>query len=264
MAFWVYYDHLGRALLLNIAVVAIMFLNRYLTLHAQSTSQSATHSAQGDSLFHWFLASFVLGLVALFMLLGAVVAVVATVVKTWIEQSSTKVNARTLCGYGLRGAVLGLLQGVVFCMAISVAAFYFNVADGIPRPLALLMTGYGIAILILWFAAFGWGMSALVNRRKGIFDALRTAYVLVAGNLVFAFIIGAHLVALCLFSFLNPLVLIIFGVVPATVLAASSYEMLARKYAAPIENGQRILVFNDAEDDYLNRGFRDFFFPWKY
>jgi hypothetical protein len=61
------------------------------------------------------------------------------------------------------------------------------------------------------------------------------------------------------------------------VLATSAYEMLARKYAA-LEAHQAAeaagavpaaalskadQIREDAKDDYLNRGFRDFLFPWK-
>jgi len=53
---------------------------------------------------------------------------------------------------------------------------------------------------------------------------------------------------------------VFFGLYGAlcVVLSSCAYEMLHRKYAAG-EAAPR----KDEDDDYLNRGFRDFLFPWK-
>ena len=53
---------------------------------------------------------------------------------------------------------------------------------------------------------------------------------------------------------------------PITVTACSGAR-LSRKYAAVEAHGdapgRARVAFGDEEDDYLNRGIRDFLFPWK-
>ena len=56
------------------------------------------------------------------------------------------------------------------------------------------------------------------------------------------------------YAALLPLFIFIYGGA-VLVLLSSAYELLSRKYDH--------IASNDAADDYLNRGLRDFLFPWK-
>ena len=246
MWFWVTYDHLGRLLLLNflcaLPIVGLLGLG---------------FTFPGPLGLAFFF-------VALFVATPAALAALGHFARTLIDQKEAPLRvffagARL---FGPGGALLGAFCGAVVCIS-AVGVYYYLAVIATPTPfyaypLAAVCTWVGtLAAAVLLFA-----LPALSQRRAGVLAALRTGLLLAADNPIYCAAIALHLAALAACA-LAPPVLLVFSVAPIAVLQATAYEMLARKYAAPLVDGKRQLTFNDADDDYLNRGLRDFFFPWK-
>ncbi|MDX9973114.1 MAG: hypothetical protein RBU21_09000, partial [FCB group bacterium] len=121
--------------------------------------------------------------------------------------------------------------------------------------------GFGLSALAAWALVFAlltalMVVPALVQKKERALATVKLAAALVLANPFFALglavqVLGFTLVAVVV----TPLLPLLYGSV-VVVLVSSAYEMLARKYAAPGAPP-------DEDDDYLNRGFRDFLFPWK-
>ncbi|HNR30745.1 MAG TPA: hypothetical protein PKI11_07630 [Candidatus Hydrogenedentes bacterium] len=252
MTFWVVYDHLGKLLIVNVCCAVVLLGPVMLGLGALLGRDLAGALYVGLPLF---------GLT--FGVLWPVLAAgLAHMVKELIETRDGTVGAffAGLRLYGLRAAGMGLCLLFAACCLAGSAVFY---AYRLRERAAWL--GYGLSALALWGLLFVllvsiMAMPALVQKRAGVFATLKLSALLVLDNPLFLLGLAPYFVLLAVaslappaFAFLTPAV--------SVVLASSAYEMLSRKYAA-IE-ARREVDFRDAEDDYLNRGLRDFLFPWK-
>jgi uncharacterized membrane protein YesL len=160
-------------------------------------------------------------------------------------------------------------------LAVSVWFYAAKLQDTAP------WLGYTVSALALWCLIFVGltsllVMPALVQKRTTVAATLKLTALLVLDNPVFCIGLAIQFLVLAGLSILPP-VLVFFSGSLGVVLGSSAYEMLARKYAAarqaaPVTGVQgnlgRITVKpafdrDDEDDDYLNRGFRDFLFPWK-
>jgi hypothetical protein len=114
----------------------------------------------------------------------------------------------------------------------------------------------------------------MVHRNLGPAGAIRLAAALVLDNPLFFAGMAAHSALIAAAAVLVPVLLACFALAPLVVLQCAAYEMLSRRYAAveaaraggglaPGRHGPVRVDFDDANDDYLNRGFRDLIFPWK-
>jgi hypothetical protein len=144
------------------------------------------------------------------------------------------------------------------------------------------LLGYVVSAIAVWCLAFillmaSLVMPTLVQKKAGIAATLKLAALLVLDNPFFCVGLAVQFIVLAAISMV-PLFFVAISGSAALVLSSSAYEMLARKYQAieiakgtapaperPIHvisrNGR--LIFDDEKDDYLNRGLRDFLFPWK-
>lgn len=246
MWFWVTYDHLGRVLLLNVLCMVPV-----LALIGLAASLGG-------------LRGLLIVFTALFLLPCMCLAALGHVARGLIEQHEAPV-ALFLDGlrrFALPGLLLGLLFGAVMAVGLG-GAYYYLFVLARPAP----GYAYPLAAVCLWGAAcagaaLNLALPALAQKRAGTLAAARTGVLLLADNPVYALGVALHAVALIALG-LAPPAFLAFSIVPLAVLQGAAYEMLARKYAAPLVDGKRRIVFSDAEDDYLNRGLRDFFFPWK-
>ena len=246
MWFWVTYDHLGRLLILNFACALpiAMLLGLGMTLPGP--------------LGH------VLTFVAFAIAMPGALAALGAVARALVEHHEAPFSLffDALWRYGTRGAMLGAAAGVVVLVSL-VGIYYYLVVVASPAPWYV----YPLAAVCAWVGAFtgvasAFALAALSQKRAGILAAIRTGVLLVADNPVFCVVITLHLAGIAVCALSMPLFLL-FSLAPMATLLAAAYEMLARKYAAPIVDGKRQLTFDDDADDYLNRGMRDFFFPWK-
>ncbi|QRN81551.1 MAG: hypothetical protein JK586_09260 [Nocardiopsis sp. BM-2018] len=261
MAFWVCYDHMGKLMAANFVAAAVLTA-------AGLPALAALHS--GDPAL-MLVAGAPFGALALGVVLPVALAGCCHLCKELIEtrDGSLRTFFEGVWLHGLRAAGLGLV--VAAGAAVSGCAFWFYaVRIGAEHPLA----GHALGALALWaFAGLTvcalLALPAVVHKRAGPIAALRIGAALAADNPLMAAALAFHAGLIAAAAFAPP-ILFFAAIAAAAALMSSAYEMLARKYAALAawrEEGDTgrpfTLEFHDAEDDYLNRGFRDFLFPWK-
>jgi len=165
--------------------------------------------------------------------------------------------------YAWRAFRLGAL-GAVVLTALTFSAWYYAAQLAASVPLL----GYGLSILALWVAVFvaltiPFAFAALVQKREGVIASIKLGALLVLDNPVLAVGLAIQLAALALVSLAAPPVMFFLFGSMAAVLISSAYEMLSRKYERIRGERSETLKEEAETDDYLNRGFRDFLFPWK-
>lgn len=246
MWFWVTYDHLGRLVLLNFlcALPVALLLGLGVTV-------------QGPIAILCVFCALAIAAPAAIAALGAVAR--ALIEK---QEAPMQVFLEGLRRFGPGGAIVGAAGGFVAVISL-VGVYFYLVVCGQPAP----WYAYPLAALCAWVGTSAslitvFALAALPQKRAGVRAAIGTAALLVASNPLYCAVIGLHLAGLAACALMLP-VLLLFSLAPMATLLATAYEMLCRKYAAPIVDGRHQLTFNDDEDDYLNRGLRDFFFPWK-
>jgi uncharacterized membrane protein YesL len=162
--------------------------------------------------------------------------------------------------YGLRAAGIGSLYVVAAGGLVVSAMFYATKLQGSVPLLGVILSAlavWGLAFLAL-SAMFV--MPALVQRKAGVWPTLRLAGLLASANPLLAIGLALQTAALTLLSVpIAPLFFTMTGAF-AVVLQTSAYELISRKYEAAETGAPPV---SDEDDDYLNRGFRDFMFPWK-
>lgn len=261
MAFWVAYDHLGGLLAANLVSFAMVF------------GPFAAVMAAGRAMDNrMFFAALILS--ALFGLHAAAVAMagLAAMVRELIETRDGSVG-RFFSGmrrFAFRAAVLAAMYGIVSTFLLTSLWFY-----GVRLSASFPLAGYGLGVLAFWVQLFVLltvpaAFPALVNRDAGPVQALKLAVFLVLDNPLYYAGVSLHLLVLAVFCLMAPPLLVCFSFAPAAVFAGAAYEMQSRKYAViraaggagASAKGLKI-EFNDANDDYLNRGFQDLVFPWK-
>ena len=252
MAFWIFHDHLGLLLIVNfmwaIAVAAPIAI-------------ALPPLFAGD-----FALAFVIGApaiyVALFLLNPVLGVGIAQLTKTFID---TRDGALTnffdgIRLYGIRAALLGLCYAIA-TTALGTSTWFY--ASKLQSTMPFL--GYAISALALWCLTMLALMSlfalpALVQRKTGVFATIRLTALLALANPLLTLGIALQCLMLTIITaVLLPLFFFGFGAVLICIQSAA-YELLSRKYAA---TDPAAPTADDADDDYLNRGFRDLFFPWR-
>lgn len=261
MTFWVAYDHLGKLLIVNVFCALLLLGPGSLALGALLAQDLAV--------------ALYVGLPLLGLTFGVVWPVLAAglahMVKELIDTRDGAVRTFFvgLRLYALRAAGVGVcLLAAVCCLGTSVVFYAYQLRDWAP------WFGYAISAAALWGLVFVVMMSllvipALVQKRAGVFATLKLTALLVLDNPVYILGLAPYFVVLAGASLLPPAFFLLTPAV-AVVLASSAYEMLSRKYAALEARGTEAagsahaaIDFHDAEDDYLNRSFRDLLYPWK-
>ncbi len=262
MSFWVYYDHLGKLLVVNF-LCACAVLVPLMFAHAAFVSGNP----------RWMLWC------AVPMLLTVVVVVfpLSQVGLLWLikelletRDGSVKTAFVGIRKFGIRAVLLGCFYAL-FSFFLASSVWFYGVVLGATAPLL----GYSLSAAALWAQAFLLftavvAFPALVNKNAAIGDVLKMAAVLTVDNPLFlagVFIAMTFLMAF----FLLPPTLLFFSFAPLAALQGSAYEILSRKYAAIqahlAAGGNRDksfqIDFGDDDDEYLCRGFRDLLFPWK-
>jgi len=271
MAFWVTYDHLGKLILANLMWSIAILAPAVIGATAFLTGDRAIITVIGVPLL---IAS--IGIV-----LPVTTAGLAHLAKVLIDTRDGSVmdffSGMRL--YWRRAMGVGLFYLLALgSLAVSVWFYAAKLRDTAP------WVGYAVSALALWCLVFivlmsMFVMPALVQKKGTVLETLRLAGLLILDNplfsiglaLQFAVWVGLSVVVIPLFVFLSGSVLV--------VLASSAYEILARKYAmqssgVTAEPGlgrgsvrgisrEAPRTVDDEQDDYLNRGLRDFLFPWK-
>lgn len=252
MAFWIFHDHLGLLLIVNfIWAVGV----------AAPIAIALPPLFAGD-----FALTFVVGAPAIYIalfLLNPVLGVgIAQLVKTFINTRDGSLSDFFIGirRFGLRAAFLGLCYAIA-TIALGTSTWFY--ASKLQASVPFL--GFAISALALWCLAMLGLMSlfalpALVQRKTGVFATIRLTALLAFANPSLALGIALQCLMLSIVTALL-LPLFFFGFGAAIVcIQSAAYELLSRKYAAKDDTAART---DDANDDYLNRGFRDLIFPWK-
>ncbi|MBI4558625.1 MAG: hypothetical protein HY706_13680 [Candidatus Hydrogenedentes bacterium] len=272
MAFWVCYDHLGKLMLANLVWALALAIPGSVAL------ASLVSGVPGVQL----LIGLPLGIFTVGIVLPITTAGLAHMAKILIETRDGAVRDlfTGMRLYWRRAAGLGLLGLLTAACLLTSTWFYLAKLGG---PIAWL--GYILSALALWVLLFVLLMGlfllpCLVQKRAGIVETIRVTALLVLDNPLYSLGLAIQCVALtALTMVLLPLFFFFYGSA-ATVTVSSAYEMLSRKYArlqyqaetgttlSPtahirVVGGSGTAIVDETQDDYLNRGFRDFLFPWK-
>ena len=263
MAFWVVYDHILKLILANLVWAALVLGPGMIGLLAVLS---------GD-VGNMIVIGLPMGFLTAGITLPIASAGLAHMAKQLIDTRDGSVRDffEGVRLYWRRAIGIGLFYvAAVSSLAVSVWFYAVKLKEAAP------WLGYAISAVALWCLIFVGVMSmfvmpALVQKKGTVMATLKLSALLALDNPLFC--VGLAIQFLLLTSVMViPLISVFLAGSCGMVLASSAYEMLARKYAvaaAGADGGGRLLnrdaplVFDDENDDYLNRGFRDFLFPWK-
>ena len=257
MAFWVLFDHLGKLILANMLWAMTI---------AVPGSFAATAMFYGDPATRFWIGvpSMV---VTLGMILPIMSAGLAHLIKVLIDRKDGSFSdmLEGIQTYWRRAVGIGLAYAFAgACLGTSVWFYAAKLQDSVP------FLGYAISAVALWCAAFVgltalFVMPALVQKREPVLATLKLSALLVLDNPLLAIGLAFQVAVISAITApVWPLFFVLYGAV-LVALGSSAYELMARKYAAlAVETDQGAAPpLDDEDDDYLNRGVRDVFFPWK-
>jgi len=271
MAFWVTYDHLGKLIVVNLIWSLTFLIPLVFAVTAFTT---------GDPTISLFVGV-PLTVLALGVILPTTSAGLAHLAKELIDVKDGSVRDffAGMRQYWGRAWKIGLLY-VFAVTSLSVSVWFYATKLGHSLP----WLGYMISALALWCLVFVvltamLVMPALVQKKGGVFATVKLASLLVMDNPLFCMGLSIQLIVIAGCSLMVPVLIFLSGSASA-VLVSSAYEMLARKYAQKARDlrpasvssvsgsirgvtREGAAIIEDEQDDYLNRGLRDFLFPWK-
>lgn len=263
MAFWVFYDHLGKLLLANLISVVIM-ASPLVVAHILLIRWATGHVSQVLSLGIALLAS-CLGVPLAF---AGLYALVRELIDTRDGTLATYFSG--MRRYGIKMVALSVLYMFVSACLVSSIIFYAT-----HPPFNSPFVGYSISALALWIQLFllvslVFAGPAAIYKSQGILTIIKFAIVLALDNPLFALNLVGILALLALVGLLPP-ILVFFLFTWLAVVQCSAYELLSRKYnaiqaalqAGTYDKKNVQIDFGDENDEYLCRNFRDFLFPWK-
>ena len=253
MAFWIFHDHLGVLLATNLIWAVAVAVPIGLALPPLFSGDSELALVIGIPAFYLsvFLFSPVLG------------AGIAHTIKTAIDTRDAGIGDffSGVRRFGARAAALGCCYAIASA-AFATSAWFYAAKLQSTAP----WLGYAISALAAWCLAVLaltslFALPALVQRKAGAWTTLRLSLLLVLANPGLSLGIAFQTLMISVVAIvLLPLVFAGYGAALLCI-TSSAYELLARKYAA--SDGKSGAPPDDTNDDYLNRGFRDLFFPWK-
>jgi len=260
MAFWVTYDHIGKLILCSLLWSIPVSLFVFLALGAFATGQPNVIASVG-------IPCLVLGFGVLMPILSAGMC---HMVKILIDKRDGSVldMFRGIRRFWLRAAGLGLAYVLIAACLVTSVWFYAVKLGG-----GLHWLGYTLSALALWALLFTaltalMAFPALVQKGEGLTATGKLSALLVLDNPLLMVGVLLQVVGIAAVSIAIPPVFFFLGGAMLWVLLSSVYELMSRKYAVLAQDtapsGQApVLPVDDEKDEYLNRGFRDFLFPWK-
>ena len=295
MAFWVMYDHLGKLVFVNILWAIAVIVPGVVAFVAILSGEVALALYIGLPLL--------IGIAGVVVPVGFAGFAYMVKILIEKRDGSIHDFFSGIRQYGFRAIGLGLIQGMsMVCLLVSIWFYAAKLHDTVPW-LGYILSGIAVWIAFFAGLMAMYSIPALIQKKSGTWATLKLAALLVLDNPGFTVALAVQFAVLLIFTlspvivFLVPpellalmrllasvglFVLVLFSGALAMVLAMSAYEVLARQYmqvekalaeaghtGAPVN---RRLIMSKvraafeaeaAQDDYLNRGFRDFLFPWK-
>jgi len=238
MAFWIIFDHLGRFIVLNMFTVLL--------------SATLVWLAQKQLFVH---PALIVGFAC--VCFCPLIAGQARLIRELLDGQPFEFT-RVVDGirrFGLSALVLGLLIGVGIGSSGFGILFYGRVFAA-EHPLAGMTLAQLCACTSAVFCMVGfYALPALVTQRKGALQAMRMGFLLVFRHPVASTLFLVCTIIYSIFM-VTPPGWALLSTLPVTALSCCAYEVLARYHDGNTRE-------RDEEDMYLNRGFRDFLFPWK-
>ena len=255
IAFWVTYDHLGKLIVVSLIWSAPAFF-----LASLGAIVLASQSGPANPLL-----PIVLTLIVLCIALPPLSAGICELIKELLDtrDGSLATFWKGIRQHGLKSMAIGFIYLIaITCLTTSIAFYAWKLHDTMP------LLGYGLSALSFWCLIFvllsaQYALPALIQKKGGVAETIKLSAVLVLDNPFMSIGLALNLVTVTVLVILiPPAFFFIYGSVTC-VLSMSSYEILTRKYGRenpdePIDHKKM-----DEQNDYLNRGFRDFLFPWK-
>lgn len=264
MAFWVTYDHVGKLLIASLLWFFGVGTPSILAVAAFASEDPAS--------------ALMIGVPAAILALGVAAPILSAglshMVKELIETRDGSVGAMFsgVKQYWKRALGIGLAQIIAAaCLATSAWFYPAKLAASVP------FVGYLLSALAVWaLALLGcvalYTIPALVQKKGGVKDTLKLAAVLVMDNPMTTIGLAVQMLAITVIALLIPVILVFLYGGLIAVMRGSVYELMSRRYArqaagqSPDDrhiSGVSLEEYEEAHDDYLNRGVRDFLFPWK-
>ena len=263
MAFWITYDHIGKLILASLIWSLPLAVFAFLALGATALQHPLLGAAIAAPC----------AIVAAGILLPVLSAGLAHMVKQLIDTRDGSLGDmfRGIRLYWARASVVGVVYlAAGICLATSAWFYAEKLRDHTP------WLGYGISAVALWCLAFlvlsaMLAMPTLVQKKGGVLETVKLSALLVLDNPLLMLGTVMQVAGMTAVAVVVPPVLFFLYGGTLLVVLSSVYEMLSRKYAAVeaasskgIPPGQApVAPVDDEHDEYLNRGFRDFLFPWK-
>lgn len=246
MAFWVLYDNAGYLIGLNLVAVAGIFVPMELVIHLAGALSPA----------------FVAAAMVLWVVL---VAGEATLIAALIneEECSYRHVVVGMANHGL--SALGIATVLAALVGVTVTGVWFYTAKVLPLwpILGLILSGLCLSGGLAAVLSGVYALPALVYQRGTARRALRTSLVLAGKHPVLTTGLVVLLAAQSLLLATPPGILLL-STWPLVALLCSAYELLARHHAAEQDPDSSVHgPVLDKDDIYLNRGFKEFLFPWK-
>jgi len=252
VAFWLSYDFLGTAMLCNTLVMtgALVLLGAALSILAAA-----------DAIPEMALAAFMLLCASAWAGAGA-----AGICQLWKAGLETRMASFRDFGDGLRahgpkGAMAGvglfIVEGAVLGAAVLYGGGFFTA----PPLAGALLAGICLGTALVLAMVGIWLWPVLVHTSGAWQTRLKLAMLLAAKRpglsmgILCWYVAGAAIAVL-----LTPFV-ILWSLAPTMALSMAAYEWLDRQYAAgegPFPDPNDPLVL-----EYMDRSFRNFWFPWK-
>jgi uncharacterized membrane protein YesL len=268
MAFWITYDHLGKLILANLLVSLVVSI---------LGGVAFAGLAYGDP-----VVRLTLGAPATILCFGVVLPIsfagLCHMAKQLIDErdGSFKDFFTGMGLYWRRALGIGMLY-LIATTSLGTSAWFYaaKLRDSAP------WLGYALSAVALWGLVFlalsaPLVMPTLVQKKGGLGETLKLTAMLVADNPLLAAGLAIQVFATTGLSIPVPPLFFLLSLGFVAVLGTTTYEMLARRYALASGSGEAPqprapsraslmaeLAKQDEQDDYLNRGFRDFLFPWK-
>ncbi len=250
MAFWLFHDHLGSLVLSNLISAIAIALPLSFALPALSSGDP--YSITAIALPLCSLAGFIVAPIC--------ATAMAHMLKVFLDTRDGGI-ADFFAGvrkHALRAAGAGGLCGIGMTALLSSAWFYTTRMTSFPM-LGYALAGLALGSALVLTAVAVYIPPALVQRKTGVLQTIRlTLYLALANPGLTAGLLLQILLVTALATLFWPLAFIGY-LASILCLTSAAYELLSRKYAATAGEESP----PDAMDDYLNRGLRDLFFPWK-
>jgi len=250
MTFWVWYDYMGIWFILNLCAFTPILLSVPFIYNSNLT---------------FILKLLFLSIFCFYIFFTNVFisSITASILEHRYELKNTILQAiRIALSKSLpMGFIYFLIFGVFFVNIYFYSRYnFFNLTW-----INYFLIGLFVWLILFTFISLMWTIPSLIYKKMKVLRYIPWGYMLFFANPYFSFLAFFWYTIFYVFNAF-PIYLFFVGMVIPPIFVTCAYEILSRKYEA-IQKQQIDLpdyqIFRDYEDEYLNRGWKQFFKPWK-